>query len=85
MAGSRVILNMKILCVSVAVKSCMSLEILSVKMSLVLVCVQDVLQAAGQYRENKASMYRAAENTAAEPEYIPWTGVVSRTSFNYKE
>lgn len=46
------------------------------------VCVraQDVLQAAGQYRENKASMYRAAENTAAEPEYIPWTGVSSHTS-----
>lgn len=37
-------------------------------------CVQDLLQAAGQYRETKASMYRASENAAAEPEYIPWTG-----------
>lgn len=35
--------------------------------------IKDVLQAAGQYRETKASMYRAAENMAAEPEYIPWT------------
>lgn len=50
------------------------------EVSVVLVCVQDVLQAAGQYRENKASVYRAAENTAAEPEYIPWTGVASQTS-----
>lgn len=33
-----------------------------------------MLQAAGQYRETKASMYRASENAAAEPEYIPWTG-----------
>lgn len=36
--------------------------------------MQDILQAAGQYRETKASMYRASENAAAEPEYIPWTG-----------
>uniref|UniRef100_A0A3Q2D098 Nuclear pore complex protein Nup133 n=1 Tax=Cyprinodon variegatus TaxID=28743 RepID=A0A3Q2D098_CYPVA len=35
--------------------------------------LKDMLQAAGQYRETKASMYRAAENAAAEPEYIPWT------------
>lgn len=35
--------------------------------------VKDILQAAGQYRETKASMYRASENAAAEPEYIPWT------------
>lgn len=35
--------------------------------------IKDMLQAAGQYRETKASMYRAAENAAAEPEYIPWT------------
>ncbi|XP_008283197.1 nuclear pore complex protein Nup133 [Stegastes partitus] len=35
--------------------------------------IKDMLQAAGQYRETKASMYRASENTAAEPEYIPWT------------
>lgn len=33
-----------------------------------------MLQAAGQYRDMKASMYRASENAAAEPEYIPWTG-----------
>lgn len=41
--------------------------------------MQDVLQAAGQYRETKASVYRAAENAAAEPEYIPWTGVNAHT------
>ncbi|KAM4749954.1 nuclear pore complex protein Nup133 [Anableps anableps] len=35
--------------------------------------LKDMLQAAGQYRETKASMYRASENAAAEPEYIPWT------------
>uniref|UniRef100_A0A8C4NSG6 Nuclear pore complex protein Nup133 n=1 Tax=Dicentrarchus labrax TaxID=13489 RepID=A0A8C4NSG6_DICLA len=35
--------------------------------------IKDILQAAGQYRETKASMYRASENAAAEPEYIPWT------------
>ncbi|GLD68181.1 nuclear pore complex protein Nup133 [Lates japonicus] len=35
--------------------------------------IKDMLQAAGQYRETKASMYRASENAAAEPEYIPWT------------
>ncbi|XP_058496946.1 nuclear pore complex protein Nup133 isoform X2 [Solea solea] len=35
--------------------------------------VQDMLQAAGQYRETKACMYRAPENAAAEPEYVPWT------------
>ncbi|CAJ1052844.1 nuclear pore complex protein Nup133 [Xyrichtys novacula] len=35
--------------------------------------IKDILQAAGQYRETKSSMYRASENAAAEPEYIPWT------------
>ncbi|KAM3865494.1 nuclear pore complex protein Nup133 [Diretmus argenteus] len=35
--------------------------------------IKDMLQAAGQYRETKASMYRASENAASEPEYIPWT------------
>ncbi|XP_040926973.1 nuclear pore complex protein Nup133 isoform X2 [Betta splendens] len=35
--------------------------------------IKDMLQAAGQYRETKASMYRASENAPAEPEYIPWT------------
>ncbi|KAM4611369.1 nuclear pore complex protein Nup133 [Polymixia lowei] len=35
--------------------------------------IKDMLQAASQYRETKASMYRASENAAAEPEYIPWT------------
>ncbi|XP_028266010.1 nuclear pore complex protein Nup133 [Parambassis ranga] len=34
--------------------------------------IKDTLQAAGQYRETKSSMYRASEN-ATEPEYIPWT------------
>uniref|UniRef100_A0A3Q3KUW0 Nucleoporin 133 n=1 Tax=Mastacembelus armatus TaxID=205130 RepID=A0A3Q3KUW0_9TELE len=37
------------------------------------IIVKDMLQAAGQYRETKASMYRAAEKAAAEPEYVPWT------------
>uniref|UniRef100_A0A3B5LVW4 Nuclear pore complex protein Nup133 n=1 Tax=Xiphophorus couchianus TaxID=32473 RepID=A0A3B5LVW4_9TELE len=35
--------------------------------------LKDMLQAASQYRETKASMYRASENASAEPEYIPWT------------
>uniref|UniRef100_H2SG96 Nuclear pore complex protein Nup133 n=1 Tax=Takifugu rubripes TaxID=31033 RepID=H2SG96_TAKRU len=35
--------------------------------------IKDVLQAAVQYRETKASIYRPAENVTAEPEYIPWT------------
>uniref|UniRef100_A0A3Q3X1Q8 Nucleoporin Nup133/Nup155-like C-terminal domain-containing protein n=1 Tax=Mola mola TaxID=94237 RepID=A0A3Q3X1Q8_MOLML len=35
--------------------------------------IKEVLQAAGQYRETKAFMYRAAESATAEPEYIPWT------------
>ncbi|XP_036955360.1 nuclear pore complex protein Nup133 [Acanthopagrus latus] len=35
--------------------------------------IKDSLQAAGQYRDTKASMYRASESAAAEPEYIPWT------------
>ncbi|XP_069579818.1 nuclear pore complex protein Nup133 [Brachyistius frenatus] len=35
--------------------------------------IKDILQASGQYRETKASMYRASENAAVEPEYIPWT------------
>ncbi|XP_013855856.1 nuclear pore complex protein Nup133, partial [Austrofundulus limnaeus] len=35
--------------------------------------IKDMLQAAGQYRETKASVYRPPENAPAEPEYIPWT------------
>ncbi|XP_026083155.1 nuclear pore complex protein Nup133 [Carassius auratus] len=35
--------------------------------------VKDMLQAAAQYRETKASLYRAPENCVPEPEYIPWT------------
>ncbi|XP_066515739.1 nuclear pore complex protein Nup133 [Hoplias malabaricus] len=35
--------------------------------------IKDMLQAAAHYRETKASLYRAAENAAPEPEYIPWT------------
>uniref|UniRef100_A0A8C7VG06 Nuclear pore complex protein Nup133 n=1 Tax=Oncorhynchus mykiss TaxID=8022 RepID=A0A8C7VG06_ONCMY len=35
--------------------------------------IKDMLQAAGQYRDTKASLYRASESTTAEPEYIPWT------------
>lgn len=36
--------------------------------------MKDVLEAALQYRDAKASLYRAAETAAAEPEYVPWTG-----------
>lgn len=39
--------------------------------------LKDVLQAALQYRESKASMYRASESAASEPEYIPWTASAS--------
>lgn len=35
--------------------------------------LKDVLQAALQFRETKASVYRASERAASEPEYIPWT------------
>lgn len=35
--------------------------------------IKDMLQAAAQYRETKASLYRAPENCCPEPEYIPWT------------
>ncbi|KAK7930639.1 hypothetical protein WMY93_007034 [Mugilogobius chulae] len=35
--------------------------------------LKDVLQAALQYRDTKASMYRASERAASEPEHIPWT------------
>uniref|UniRef100_A0A8C3A3Y0 Nuclear pore complex protein Nup133 n=1 Tax=Cyclopterus lumpus TaxID=8103 RepID=A0A8C3A3Y0_CYCLU len=35
--------------------------------------IKDMLQAAGQYRETKAFMYRASGSSAAEPEYVPWT------------
>ncbi|XP_072319049.1 nuclear pore complex protein Nup133 isoform X2 [Eucyclogobius newberryi] len=35
--------------------------------------LKDVLQTALQYRETKASMYRASERAVTEPEYIPWT------------
>ncbi|XP_029988402.1 nuclear pore complex protein Nup133 isoform X2 [Sphaeramia orbicularis] len=38
--------------------------------------IKDMLQAAGQYRETKASIYRASESVSAEPEYIPWTASV---------
>ncbi|CAL8333006.1 unnamed protein product [Lota lota] len=34
--------------------------------------IKDMLQAAGQYRETKASMYRVSD-VDSEPEYIPWT------------
>ena len=43
-----------------------------------------MLQAAGQYRETKASMYRAPESYAAEPEYVPWTGNVCSSSIRAK-
>ncbi|KAG7248378.1 hypothetical protein CRUP_027068, partial [Coryphaenoides rupestris] len=34
--------------------------------------IKDMLQAAGQYRETRASVYRGSD-LASEPEYIPWT------------
>ncbi|XP_077426499.1 nuclear pore complex protein Nup133 isoform X2 [Vanacampus margaritifer] len=37
--------------------------------------IKDMLQAAGQYRESKASMYRASEHGAVDAEYIPWTAL----------
>ncbi|XP_061771494.1 nuclear pore complex protein Nup133 [Nerophis ophidion] len=37
--------------------------------------IKDMLHAAVQYRETKASMYRASEKAAPEPEYIPWTAL----------
>ncbi|KAI5089830.1 nuclear pore complex protein Nup133, partial [Silurus meridionalis] len=37
------------------------------------IIIKEMLQAATQYRETKASLYRAAENAPPEPEYIPWT------------
>lgn len=36
-----------------------------------------MLQAAAQYRETKASLYRAPESCSLEPEYVPWTGLCS--------
>ncbi|XP_034044297.1 nuclear pore complex protein Nup133 [Thalassophryne amazonica] len=41
--------------------------------SPLITIIKDMLQTACQYRETKASMYRASENAAAEPEYVPWT------------
>ncbi|KAJ8002012.1 hypothetical protein DPEC_G00175370 [Dallia pectoralis] len=35
--------------------------------------IKDMLQTAGQYRETKASLYRASGSATGEPEYIPWT------------
>ncbi|XP_061626192.1 nuclear pore complex protein Nup133 [Phyllopteryx taeniolatus] len=37
--------------------------------------IKDMLHAASQYRESKASMYRASDHAAANPEYIPWTAL----------
>ncbi|KAF0036869.1 hypothetical protein F2P81_009743 [Scophthalmus maximus] len=45
----------------------------SVQWAEVVLTVNSIIKAAGQYRETKASVYRAPENAAAEPEYIPWT------------
>lgn len=35
---------------------------------------QDMLQAACQYRQSRASLYKTGELPEREPEYIPWTG-----------
>ncbi|XP_010148990.1 PREDICTED: nuclear pore complex protein Nup133-like, partial [Eurypyga helias] len=35
--------------------------------------IKDVLQAACQYRQSRASLYKTGELPEREPEYIPWT------------
>lgn len=40
---------------------------------------QDMLHAAGQHRETKASTYRASEHADVDAEYIPWTGEFDRS------
>ncbi|NXN58197.1 NU133 protein, partial [Rynchops niger] len=35
--------------------------------------IKDMLQAACQYRQSRASLYRTGELPEREPEYIPWT------------
>ncbi|XP_051939725.1 nuclear pore complex protein Nup133 isoform X2 [Hippocampus zosterae] len=37
--------------------------------------IKDMLHAAGQYRETKASTYRASEHADVDAEYIPWTAL----------
>ncbi|XP_077461332.1 nuclear pore complex protein Nup133 isoform X1 [Stigmatopora argus] len=37
--------------------------------------IKDILHAASQYRESKASIYRASEHAAPDVEYIPWTAL----------
>ncbi|XP_037107149.1 nuclear pore complex protein Nup133 isoform X2 [Syngnathus acus] len=39
------------------------------------VIIKDMLHAAGQYRESKASMYRASERADVDAEYVPWTAL----------
>ena len=39
---------------------------------------QDMLQAACQYRQSRASLYKTGELPERGPEYIPWTGEKSR-------
>ncbi|NXT52700.1 NU133 protein, partial [Pluvianellus socialis] len=36
--------------------------------------IKDMLQAACQYRQSRASLYKTGELPEREPEYIPWTG-----------
>lgn len=33
-----------------------------------------MLQAASQYRQSRASLYKPEELPEREPEYVPWTG-----------
>ncbi|XP_073194155.1 nuclear pore complex protein Nup133 isoform X3 [Lepidochelys kempii] len=35
--------------------------------------IKDVLQAASQYRQSRASLYKTGELPEREPEYVPWT------------
>lgn len=45
--------------------------------------LQDMLQAASHYRQNRNSLYRREEPLEKEPEYIPWTGELASTEPEY--
>ncbi|MBN3309249.1 NU133 protein, partial [Amia calva] len=45
----------------------------SVEWAQVVVNVNNIIKAAGQYRETKASLYKSPGFNTTEPEYIPWT------------
>ncbi|NXE47645.1 NU133 protein, partial [Casuarius casuarius] len=37
------------------------------------IIIKDMLQAASQYRQSRASLYKTGELPEREPEYVPWT------------